>query len=79
MALLAIVSLIFSIIYKIRENAVNALWYIGYIITLLIMTYIGSDGALNIINFYYSSAIVVIVAIIFYFIGVYSRIRYNRS
>jgi len=41
----------------------------------LIMTYIGSDGALDIINFYYSTAIVAVLAIMFYVIGVSSRLK----
>jgi len=73
--LLTIISIVFSVIYKIKENVKNALWYIGYIASLLIMTYIGSDGALNIINFYYSSAIVAVLAIVFYVIGVSSRLK----
>jgi hypothetical protein len=36
------------------------------------MTYIGSDGALNLINFYEASAIVSVVSLIFYFLGVQS-------
>ena len=74
-ALLAVISIIFSIIYKVKENFKNSLWYIGYIAALLIMTYIGSVGALDIVNFYVGSAIVVIIGIIFYFIGIYSRLK----
>ena len=74
-ALLTIVAVVFSLIYKIKENWENALWYAGYIAFLVLMTYIGSDGALSIINFYESSAIVAIVGLVFYFIGVESRLR----
>ncbi|BFH74119.1 APC family permease [Sulfurisphaera javensis] len=73
--LLTVASVIFSVIYKIKENIVNSLWYIGYIAFLLFMTYIGGVGALSIINFYFSSLIVAIISLIFYFLGVESRIR----
>jgi len=65
-------SLIFGAIYKVKEDFVKSLWYIGDIAFLTIMTYIGSDGALNLINFYEASAIVSVVSLIFYFLGVQS-------
>ena len=73
--LLAIISIVFGIIYKVKENFMNSLWYIGYIIALLIMTYIGSVGALSIVDFYVGSAITVVIGIVFYFIGLYSRLK----
>ncbi len=54
----------------------NSIWYILYIVFLFLMTYIGSDGALNIINFYYATAIVVLVSlIVFYPWGVLSGLK----
>ncbi|MDT7902009.1 MAG: hypothetical protein RRE78_09000 [Acidianus sp.] len=55
-----------------KEDFVESLWYIGDIVFLTIMTYIGSDGAPNLINFYEASAIVSVVSLIFYFLGVQS-------
>ncbi len=49
------------------KNFPNSLWYIVYIAFLTVMTYIGSDGALNIINFYEATAIVAIVSIAVFF------------
>ena len=65
-------SIIFGVIYKVKEGFLNSLWYIGDIAFLTFMSYIGSDGALNVINFYEASAIVSLVSIAFYFFGVYS-------
>ncbi|MGC9124375.1 MAG: APC family permease [Thermoplasmata archaeon] len=58
------------------KNFKNALWYIFYIIFLLIMTYIGSDGALNIISFYVATLIVVLVSLlVFYPLGIISGLK----
>ncbi|WP_052883070.1 APC family permease [Thermoproteus tenax] len=70
--LLAAGSIIFGVIYKVKEDFVKSLWYIGYIAFLTLMTYIGSVGALNLINFYAASAIVAAASLVFYFLGVRS-------
>jgi len=51
----------------VKEDFVKSLWYIGDIAFLTIMTYIGSDGALNLINFYEAAAIVSVISLIFLF------------
>lgn len=54
----------------------NSIWYIVYIAFLVVMTYIGSDGALNIINFYEATLIVVLISLfIFYPWGVLSGLK----
>ncbi|MBX8634170.1 MAG: APC family permease [Candidatus Thermoplasmatota archaeon] len=71
--LLLIGVVVFAIAFRVRENIMNSLWYIAYIAFLLAMTYIGSTGALSILNFYQSSLVVVIVSVaIFYPWGVLS-------
>ncbi len=70
--LLTIVSIIFSIIYKVKEDFINSLWYIGYIGFLTLLTYIGSVGALSLLNFYYASLVCVIGSALFYGWGVVS-------
>ena len=78
--LLTIGSVIFGVIYKIKENFTNSLWYIVYIAFLTLMSYIGSDGALNLINFYLASAIVAIVSVaVFYPWGVISGMKEVRT
>ncbi|MCE4608212.1 MAG: APC family permease [Caldisphaeraceae archaeon] len=72
--LLAILSIVFSAIYRVKENFRNSLWYIGGIAFLTLMSYIGSVGALNIVSFYEGSAITVIGALVFYYIGLKSAI-----
>lgn len=58
------------------KNVKNSLWYIFYIAFLLFMTYVGSDGALNLISFYVATAIVVIVSVVvFYPLGVLSGLK----
>ena len=71
--LLLIGVVLFAVVFKVKENIMNSLWYMAYIAWLLVMTYIGSTGALNILNFYQSSFVVVIVSIaVFYPWGVMS-------
>ncbi|BCU70860.1 APC family permease [Stygiolobus caldivivus] len=77
--LLTIGAIIFGLIFKVRENFTNSLWYIVYIAFLTLMSYVGSDGALNLINFYLSSAIVALVSLaVFYPWGVYSGLKEIR-
>ncbi|WP_210433940.1 hypothetical protein [Acidianus brierleyi] len=70
--LLAIASTVFSVVYKVKEDVRNSLWYIFFIGFLTLMTYIGDNGALAILNFYEASAISAIGSLIFYFWGVKS-------
>ncbi|MCL4333734.1 MAG: APC family permease [Candidatus Thermoplasmatota archaeon] len=54
----------------------NSLWYIFYIAFLLVMTYIGSDGALNILSFYDATAVTVAVSLVVFFpLGVLSGLK----
>lgn len=58
------------------KNVKNSLWYIFYIAFLVIMTYIGSDGKLNIISFYIATLIVVVVSIaVFFPLGILSGLK----
>lgn len=78
--ILAIGVLVFGAIFRVKENVKNALWLIGYIIFMLVMSYIGSVGALSIISFLYSTIIVIIVsAIVFFPLGVISIIDRTKD
>jgi len=58
------------------RNFINSLWYIFYIAFLLVMSYIGGEGALSILNFYQSSAMVAVVsAAVFFPWGILSGLR----
>lgn len=79
---------IFGVILPlVRETAgrdlryfLNSLWYIAYIAFLTVMTYIGSDGALNLIPFNYATLITVVVSlVVFYPWGVLSGLRQKLS
>ncbi len=62
--LIALASLVFGIIYKVKDHLANALWYMAYIIFLTVMTYIGGVGALKLVNVDVGSAIVVVVSLL---------------
>jgi amino acid transporter len=83
-AILTVAVVIFGLILPVFRNSArrdlkhvrNSIWYIFYIVFLLIMTYIGSDGMLNLISFYDATAIVVVVSIlVFYPAGVFSGLK----
>lgn len=83
-AILTVGVVIFGLILPIARNSAkrdlsnvkNSIWYILYIAFLLGMTYIGSDGMLNIISFYDASAIVAAVSVlVFYPAGVLSGLK----
>jgi len=58
------------------RHFMNSLWYIFYIAFLLVMTYIGSDGALNIISFYWATFITVLVSLaVFFPLGILSGLK----
>ncbi len=74
--ILTIAVIIFSIIFKVKEHFLNSLWYIFFIAFILLMTYIGSVGALDLINPYMSTLIVVIVSLIIFFpLGIFSGLK----
>ncbi len=57
----------FGIAFRIREHFMNSIWYIAFIVFILFMTYIGSDGALNVIPFFESTIIVTAVSVLIFF------------
>lgn len=60
----------------VREGWLEATWYIGFIAFLTLMTYIGSDGALNLIPYTWATVITVIVALaVFYPLGIKLGLR----
>jgi len=62
------------------RHFINSLWYIAYIAFLLVMTYIGSDGALNIISFNLATLITVAVSLlVFYPWGIMSGLKEKFS
>jgi amino acid transporter len=77
--LLAIGSVVFGVIYRVKDDFKNAIWYITYIGFITLMSYIGDDGALSLINFYLASLIVAVVSVlVFYPWGIYSGIREEK-
>ncbi|BAB59849.1 amino acid transporter [Thermoplasma volcanium GSS1] len=67
MFILALAMLVFGIVYKIKEHFLNSIWYILYMAFILLMSYIGSDGALNLIPFTYSTLIVAAISAAIFF------------
>ncbi|MCH1771227.1 MULTISPECIES: APC family permease [Metallosphaera] len=65
--IIAIAVGIFGAVYRAFENVFNSLWYIAYIAFITLMTYIGSDGALSLINFYLASALVAVISVAVFF------------
>jgi len=62
------------------RHFINSLWYIAYIAFLLVMTYIGSDGALNIISFNLATLITAAVSLlVFYPWGIMSGLKEKFS
>jgi len=58
------------------RHFMNSLWYIFYIAFLLVMTYIGSDGALSILSFYWATFITVLVSLVVFFpLGILSGLK----
>ncbi|MBB5254956.1 APC family permease [Sulfurisphaera ohwakuensis] len=70
--LLLIACIVFSVIYKVKEDLWNSIWYIAYIGFLTLMTFIGDNGALAILNFYEASAVTAIASLVFYYWGIKS-------
>lgn len=65
--LLAIASTIFAIIGKATKDFKESTWYISYIAFLTLMTYIGSDGALNLIPFIDATIITAVVSLVVFY------------
>jgi hypothetical protein len=60
---------------KVSRTLSGTLIYIGF---LLAMTYIGSDGGLNLIPFYTTTAIVVAISVaVFFPLGIMSGLKEN--
>ncbi|MEY2343042.1 APC family permease [Acidithiobacillus sp. IBUN Pt1247-S3] len=60
---LMLASLIFFM-GRVKRGLKNAIWYIGYILFLTLMAYIGSEGALQVVNFYWGSVLVALVSVL---------------
>ncbi|EZQ10547.1 MULTISPECIES: APC family permease [Acidianus] len=74
--ILAFITAFLGIIGKVREGWKESAWYITYIAFLTAMTYIGSNGALNLISFNLSTLIVAIVSIaVFYPFGILQGLK----
>lgn len=74
--ILAAVSGVLGVIGKVKEGFMESLWYMAYIAFLTVMTYIGSDGALNLISFDLSTVIVAVVSIlVFYPLGIVQGLK----
>lgn len=72
--LLAIGTVAITVLRHVRDEWRNALWYVAYIVFIGVMTYIGSVGAKNLVNFDIGSLIVVVVSVgVFLPWGVASR------
>ncbi len=61
--LLALASIVFGLVYRVKENLGNALWYMVYIVFLTAMTYVGGVGAKNWFNVDIGTIIVVVVSL----------------
>ena len=59
----------------------NGLWLIGYLITMAVVSYIGSKqfGGLGIIHFGYDIIVVIVVALVYYYWGVRQRVPYDEA
>jgi amino acid transporter len=73
---IALGSAVFGVLYRVKQNLFNSLWYMVYMLFITLMTYIGSDGALSLLNFYLATALVAIVsAAVFFPWGVKSSLK----
>ncbi len=63
-ALIALSTLIFSLVYKVKHQLKNAMWYMLYILFLTLMTYLTGVAAPKVFNIDLGSAIVVLVSIV---------------
>ena len=73
MILLVLASLIFGLVYRVKEHFANAVWYMVYLLFLTGMTYLG--GPAGVFNIDLGTAIVVVVALVVFLPwGVASRL-----
>lgn len=71
--LLAIFTIVFGLIYKVKDGFKNSVWYIVYILFLTLMTYVGKE---KFVNIDVGSLIVIVVSLaVFLPWGVASRIK----
>lgn len=63
-ALITLGVLIFGLVYKVKHQAKNAVWYMGYILFLTFMTYLSGKVAPKTFNIDTGSAIVVVVSLL---------------
>ncbi|BCS92425.1 APC family permease [Metallosphaera javensis (ex Sakai et al. 2022)] len=74
--ILAVITAILGIVGKVSEGMKESTWYMGYITFLTLMTYVGSDGALNVIPFLTATLITVVVSLVlFYPLGIYQGLK----
>ncbi len=74
--ILAVVSGVLGVIGKVKEGFMESLWYIAYIAFLTLMTYIGSDGALNLVSFDMATLITGVVSLlVFYPLGIIQGLK----
>jgi hypothetical protein len=73
-AFVFVASVIFGVIYKVRQNFTNAIWYVIYMLILTLLTYIGqtAGGPTPILKFPWDMVTVTVLAIVFYIWGIYS-------
>lgn len=77
-AILAVIAAVFAILSggTVKEGWRESLWYVTYIAFLTLMTYIGSDGALNLIPYIPASIITAAVSVaVFLPWGIWSGLR----
>ncbi|AWR98060.1 amino acid permease [Acidianus sulfidivorans JP7] len=67
--LLAILSVIFSIVFKVKEDVKNSIWYIAFIAFQTILVYV---NYLGVVNFYLGSLLAVVFSLAFFYWGVKS-------
>lgn len=73
--LVFVASVIFGLIYHVKQGFVHALWYVAYMLFLVGMTYIGGVGAKSWVSLNVGSLIVVVVSVLVFLPwGVASRI-----
>ncbi|MEM3947297.1 MAG: APC family permease [Metallosphaera sp.] len=74
--ILAGITAILGFLGKVKEGLKESLWYVGYIAFLTFMTYIGSDGALNLIPYLQATLLTVILSLaLFYPLGIYQGLK----
>lgn len=67
-------SIILGLFYRVRGELRNSIWYVVYYLWLVALSYIGSDGAINLLSFYSATALTAVSSLVFYVWGVSSRL-----